>query len=191
MKRIILFFLVILVMTVQSAAFSESANMPEPAPPEEMTVTSAAIVDGALGLPYGAKGKQFVKKTIPSLSPPLTVTNIPESTVALAITMIDPDGGDWIHWLVANIPVDDTTCEIPENASIDWPEEILQGINDFKTVGYGGPTPPSGVHRYIFTIYALSETLDLKAGFKLSRMQKLLTGKILAEAMIVGTYSRK
>lgn len=190
MKRIILCVLVILVMMTGLAALSESAAATGPAPLAEMTVTSAAIIDGALGLPYGAKGEQFIEEFIPSLSPPLTVCDIPEGAIALAITMIDPDGGDWIHWLAANIPVEDATCEIPENASIDWPENIIQGVNDFGTLGYGGPTPPSGVHRYVFTVYALSEALDLKAGFTLSEMQALLTEKVLTEAVVTGTYSR-
>ncbi|NMD37562.1 MAG: YbhB/YbcL family Raf kinase inhibitor-like protein [Christensenellaceae bacterium] len=191
MKRIILFLLVIFIIMAQLTVFSESSTVPETETLTEMTVTSTGIIDGALDLPYGAKGEQFIKK-IPSLSPPLTVSNIPEGTVALALTMIDPDGGNWIHWIVANIPVEDTICEIPENASIDWPEEIIQGKNDFRTVGYGGPTPPSGVHRYVFTVYALSESLDLEAGFKLSAMKKLLSEEnILAEATVTGTYSKK
>lgn len=188
MKRIIPFLLVLSVLLSGLTAFSESAAEPTPLP--EMTVTSAAIVEGALGLPYGAKGEQFVKKNIPSLSPPLTISNIPENTAALAITVIDPDGGNWVHWLAANIPVDGSICEIPENASIDWPKEIIQGKNDFGTLGYGGPTPPSGVHRYVFTVYALSEPLKLKAGFKLPAMKKLLKDKVLAEATVIGTYAR-
>jgi Raf kinase inhibitor-like YbhB/YbcL family protein len=190
MKRIMLFLLVLFVMTAEVTVLSESATVPETELTSEMTVTSAAIVDGAMELAYGAKGKQFVKRSIPSLSLPLTVSNIPEGIAALAITMIDPDGGDWVHWLVVNIPVNDTACEIPENASIDWPEEIIQGINDFGTVGYGGPTPPSGVHHYVITVYALPEMLDLEVGFKLSEMQELLTEKALAEATVTGTYAR-
>ncbi len=185
MKRILLLALALTVL--MTTAFSEATA---PAPLPSMTVTSAAIVDGALGLPYGAKGIQFVKRNIPSLSFPLTISNIPEGTATLAITMIDPDGGDWVHWLVANIPVEGTLCQIPENASMDWPEDILQGKNDFGTIGYGGPTPPSGVHNYVITVYALSETLDLKAGFKLSQMEKLLADKVLAEATVTGTYAK-
>lgn len=189
MKRIVPLLLVLSVLMSGIAAFSESAAEPTPVP--GMIVTSTAIVDGALGLPYGAKGTQFVKRNIPSLSFPLTISNIPEGTSALAITIIDPDGGDWVHWLVANIPVEGTLCEIPENASMDWPEDILQGKNDFGTIGYGGPTPPSGVHNYVITVYALSETLNLKAGFKLSQMEKLLADKVLAEATVTGTYAKR
>ena len=188
MKRIIPLLLVLSILMSGLTALSESAA--EPAPLPGMTVTSAAITDGAMGLPYGAKGKQFIKKSIPSLSLPLTISDIPKGTAALAITMIDPDGGDWVHWLVANIPVDDTTCEIPENASIDWPEDIIQGKNDFGTVGYGGPTPTSGVHNYVITVYTLSEPLKLKTGFKLPQMQKQLKDKVLAEATVTGTYAR-
>lgn len=188
MKRVIPFLLVLSVL--MSGVTALSAAPAEPAPLPDMAVTSVAIVEGALGLPYGDKGEQFDEDYIPTLSPPLTIQNIPNGTAALAITMIDPDGGNWVHWLAVNIPVSDTTCEIPENASLDWPEDIIQGKNDFGTLGYGGPTPPSGVHRYVITVYALSEPLQLKAGFKLPAMKKALKNKVLAEATVIGTYAR-
>lgn len=189
MKRMLALVL-ILCLSLPFVSFASETPAPEVEQPLEMTVTSAGIVDGAMGLHYGAKGQQFVKKKIPSLSLPLLISNIPEDTVSLAIIMIDPDGGDWVHWLAANIPVDSTTCEIQENASIDWPKEIKQGKNDFGTIGYGGPTPPSGVHTYVITVYALSEELNLKSGYKLKAMQKAMDGKVLAEAVVTGTYAK-
>ncbi|HHW94099.1 MAG TPA: YbhB/YbcL family Raf kinase inhibitor-like protein [Clostridiaceae bacterium] len=176
--------------TVESTPEPTPEPTSESTPMPDMTIASAGIVSGAMKPEYGAKGKQFVKGKIPSLSLPLTVNHIPKGTEVLSITMIDPDGGDWVHWLAVNIPVDGETCEILENSSIDWPEEIIQGKNDFGTVGYGGPTPPSGTHTYIITVYALSETLDLKAGFKLAAMQKAMKGKVLAEAVVTGTYAK-
>lgn len=160
-----------------------------PTPMPDMTVESAGITDGAMALTYGAKGEQFVKGTIPSQSLPLTVRFVPEGTAVLALTMIDPDGGDWVHWLACNIPVTGTDAEIPENASIDWAEQIVQGKNSFGSNGYGGPTPPSGVHTYVITVYALSETLTLDEGFRLADLTAAMEGKVLAEAIVSGTYA--
>ena len=162
---------------------------PEPTAMPDMEVTSSGIVDGALGLAYGDKGEQFVNSWIPSLSLPLTVNYIPEGTKTLALTMIDPDGGNWVHWLACNIAVDGTSYELQENASIDMADSMVQGKNDFDPVGYGGPTPPSGVHTYVITVYALSDTLALDAGFRLAALQTAMEGLILAEAVVTGTYA--
>ncbi len=156
------------------------------APAAAMTVTSAGIRNGVLGDEYGRKGTQK-KKGIPTLSPPLTVQNLPQGTAALAVTVIDPDGGDWVHWLAANLPAVE---EIPQNASIDWVEQMVQGENDFGQKGYGGPTPPSGTHTYVITVYALSEPLALKAGFSEAKLNKALEGKVLGQATLTGDYSR-
>ena len=151
-----------------------------------MAVTSAGIQNGVLADEYGKRGVQK-RKGIPTLSVPLHITGIPSGTAALAVSMIDPDGGDWVHWLAANIPV---MADIPANASIDLAAQMVQGRNDFGFTGYGGPTPPSGTHGYVITVYALSEPLALKDGFKQKAFDKALDGKVLAQAQLTGDYSR-
>ena len=157
-----------------------------PAPAAAMTLNSAGIQNGVLGDEYGKKGSQK-NKGIPTLSPPLTVQNLPQGTAALAVTIVDPDGGDWVHWLAVNIP---PVGEIPQNASIDWAEQMVQGKNDFGQRGYGGPTPPSGTHTYVITVYALSEPLALKAGFRVWKLDEALEGKVLGQVTLTGDYSR-
>ena len=149
----------------ETSPATEPSTATEPATLPDMAVTSTGIMDDAINPEYGAKGTQFAKGNVPSLSLPLSVNYIPEGALTLAVTMVDPDGGDWVHWLAVNIPVNGAACDIQENASIGWPAEIVQGKNDFGLVGYGGPTPPSGVHTYVITVYALSESLDLNEGF--------------------------
>ncbi len=175
--------------SMSASSPSDETTSGQPAMPD-MEVTSEGIVDGFIGDAFGAKGEQFVSGKVPSRSFPLAVSHIPDGTAALALTVIDPDGGNWVHWLAVNIPVSGSACEIPENASLDWPEAIIQGRNDFKTPGYGGPTPPSGVHTYVVTVYALSGTLDLEQGFNLKGLTKAMQGKVLAEAVIMGKYAR-
>ena len=177
------------VRVYQGANTSENLPLAElslTAPAAAMTVSSAGIRNGVLGNEYGRKGTQK-NKGIPTLSPPLTVQNMPQGTAALAVTVIDPDGGDWVHWLATNLPA---VGEVPQNASIDWAEQMVQGKNDFGQRGYGGPTPPSGTHTYVITVYALSEPLALKAGFRVWKLDEALEGKVLGQASLTGDYSR-
>jgi len=121
------------------------------------------------------------------VSPPLTISDVPEGTVSLALVMDDPDapGGTFDHWLVWNIPAG--TTRIPEGAE----PEGVQGRTGFGRLGYGGPCPPSGTHRYRFKLYALDRTLDLPEGSGKSALESAMEGHVLAEALLEGRYSRR
>lgn len=150
----------------------------------DFSVASAGIVDGVMADAFGMRGTQL-NGYVPTRSLPLRIENAPDGASCLALSMIDPDGGDWVHWLAINIPVGD----LAENASIDLAGSFVQGLNDFQTVGYGGPTPPSGVHTYVITVYALSETVPLEEGFTLEDFTQAIDGKVLESAELTGTYS--
>ena len=128
----------------------------------------------------------------PNISPPLNWINIPEKTKSLALICDDPDApvGDWVHWVVYNIPP--TTTELKEEASSDkeLPHGTCEGINDFRKNNYGGPCPPSGIHRYFFTLYALDTLLQCKTGFTKNLLLEAMSGHILAEASLIGKYKR-
>jgi len=117
---------------------------------------------------------------------------VPQGTKTLALICDDPDApiGTWIHWVIYNIPGD--ICELPEN--IPPEQEIknggIQGMNDFRKIGYGGPCPPGGTHRYFFKIYALDTEVDLKPGATESQLLKAMEGHILAKGQLMGRYSR-
>ena len=159
---------------------------PQPTEAPPMRIHSAGIVEGVMGDAFGAKGTQK-DGGVPTRSLPVAVEHPPEGTAYLALTMIDPDGGDWVHWLAANIPAGD----IAENASVEWDGTVVQGRNDFQKNGYGGPTPPSGTHGYVVSVYALSEALELQPGFGLKDLLAAMEGKVLAEAEMSGDYSKK
>jgi Raf kinase inhibitor-like YbhB/YbcL family protein len=118
------------------------------------------------------------------INPPLVIENIPEGTKSLALIMDDPDapGRGWVHWVLYDIPV---TSEIKEN-SIPGKE----GMNDFGRKHYGGPCPPSGVHRYFFKIYALNKMLDLKGTVDKYSLENAIEPHILDEAELVGLYEK-
>ena len=126
------------------------------------------------------------------LSPPLDWNNPPEGTQSFVLIMDDPDapGGTWVHWVLYNIPAE--TRSLKENISTDaqLPDGSLHGTNSFGRLGYGGPCPPSGTHRYFFKIYALDTTLNLDEGSDKAQVLAAAEGHVLAEAELMGTYSR-
>jgi hypothetical protein len=126
-------------------------------------------------------------------SPPLKWTGVPEGTKSLALISDDPDApmGTWVHWVMWNVPP--SAGELSENVSPkpELPDGSRQGISDFRRPGYGGPCPPSGVHRYYFKIYALDTMLDLPSSTRKADLLKAMKGHILAEGQLMGKYSRR
>jgi len=123
-----------------------------------------------------------------NISPPLAISDIPEQARSLALIVSDPDvpPGDWVHWLVWNIPV--RTKEILEDS---LPEEAVVGTNDFKKTEYGGPYSPSETHRYIFKILALDKVLDLEPGASRGELEEAMEEHVLDSAELIGLYSKE
>ncbi len=124
------------------------------------------------------------------VSPPITFSGVPEGTGSLALICVDPDApsGKWVHWLIYNIPSD--LSELKENISKKGKLEsgMLQGTNDFGRIGYGGPCPPGGTHRYYFKLYALDTMLNLEAGITEKELLKAIFNHNIAEAHFMGKY---
>ena len=151
----------------------------------EMKLTSATFKEGQpIPRPYTCDGM--------NVSPPLEWTGLPSSAKTLAILCDDPDApsGNWVHWVLYNLPA--ANQGLIENVPIA--EQLkgggLQGTNDFRKIGYGGPCPPSGTHRYFFKLYALDGELPLKAGAAKSELLKAMEGHIVGQTRLMGTYSR-
>ena len=126
------------------------------------------------------------------ISPPLSWTSVPNGTKSLALICDDPDApmGTWVHWVLFNIPSD--MKELPEGVPLQKKLEngAIQGINDFHKIGYGGPCPPGGTHRYYFKLYALDTEMNLEAGITKAELLKAMEGHILAEGQLMGRYTR-
>jgi Raf kinase inhibitor-like YbhB/YbcL family protein len=122
------------------------------------------------------------------ISPALKVDGVPKAAKSLVLIVDDPDApaGTFTHWLVWNLKPDLT--EIVANS---LPFDAVQGVNDFGRSKYGGPCPPSGVHRYNFTLYALDATLELPAKSKRKAVDAAIKGHIIDEATLMGRYARK
>jgi len=118
------------------------------------------------------------------INPPLEVDNIPEGTKTLAIIVEDPDApkGIFDHWLVWNIP--------PESPIEENRIPGMSGKNRAGKIGYYGPCPPSGYHRYYFHVYALDNSLDLEAGIDKTTLKRAMELHVLAEGSLMGRYKK-
>ena len=118
----------------------------------------------------------------------------PEGTRSYALIVDDPDAPDpeapkmvYVHWVLYNIPAD--AGELAENiVPEDLPAGTLQGLNDWKRTGYGGPCPPIGRHRYFFKLYALDTVLDDMGEITKDQLLEAMKGHVLAETVLMGTY---
>jgi len=130
------------------------------------------------------------------VSPPLVLEQIPETAKSLVLIVDDPDAPDpkapkttWVHWVIYNLPPYTTGLPRAVGKS-ELPQGTLEGLNDWKRKGYGGPCPPIGRHRYFHKLYALDIILpDLGTPTK-AEVEKAMAGHIVATAELVGTYSR-
>lgn len=128
-----------------------------------------------------------------NISPPLAWHGAPGTTKSYALIVHDPDAprGDWVHWVIYHLPANQS--ELSENipAQETLPSGAMQGRNDFRNIGYGGPCPPSGTHHYHFRLYALDSMLPLHAGATRQELEKAMHGHIVAETLLIGTYQRR
>ena len=150
-----------------------------------MTLTSPAFVEGAaIPRKHTCDGAD--------VSPLLSWSGSPEGTVSFALICDDPDapGRTWVHWVCYDIPATVTGLPeaVPEHAHLGTGG--VQGMTDFGRIGYGGPCPPSGTHRYFFKLYALDASLGLSSGATKQDLVKAMQGHIRAEAGLMGTYRR-
>ncbi|MDE2060300.1 MAG: YbhB/YbcL family Raf kinase inhibitor-like protein [candidate division NC10 bacterium] len=127
------------------------------------------------------------------ISPPLSWSDPPTGTTSFALISDDPDApmGTWVHWVIWNIPASVRAVKenFPKTASL--PNGTTQGTTDFRRVGYGGPCPPSGTHRYFFKLYALDTTLNLPSSTTKKDLEKAIHSHILAQTELMGTYRRR
>lgn len=126
------------------------------------------------------------------VSPQLDWKDAPAGTTCFALIVRDPDApaGDWVHWVLYNIPAE--VNKLPDSLPAEkvLKDGTLQGRNGWHQIRYGGPCPPGGTHRYIFALYALDSKLKLEAGAEQRELLHAMQGHVLAETKLLGTYSR-
>jgi len=151
----------------------------------DLKLTSTAFSEGGI-IPkqYTCDGRD--------VSPPLSWSGVPATARTVVLICDDPDApaGTWVHWVLFNLPA--STTDLPEHvpALKTLPNGARQGTNDFRRIGYGGPCPPGGTHRYYFKLYALDLVLPLDAGSSKAQVLKAMEGHVLAEGQLMGRYKR-
>jgi Raf kinase inhibitor-like YbhB/YbcL family protein len=127
------------------------------------------------------------------VSPPLHWSDPPQGAQSLALIADDPDApvGTWVHWVFYNLPAE--TRGLPEAVppDADLPDGSRHGRNSWRRLGYGGPCPPGGTHRYFFKLYALDTVLDLAPGASKKQLLQAMKGHVLAQAELMGVYARR
>lgn len=145
----------------------------------EMQVVSPVFKEGGDIPPqYTCKGQ--------NLSPPLNFVSVPDDAKSLALIMHDPDAqsGDFVHWLMWDIPAGTGTMQ-----ANSVPVGAVQGVNSSNQNKYTGPCPPSGTHRYMFELYALDNSLGLPADTGRDSLLKAMEGHVVEKFTLTGKFS--
>jgi Raf kinase inhibitor-like YbhB/YbcL family protein len=149
------------------------------AAPSSLSVSSSAFsANGEIPSEHTCDGAQ--------ISPPLSWSKPPSGTKSVAILVTDPDAprGTFTHWIVTGLPAHTTSLA----AGDKLPTGAVAGKNDFGALGWGGPCPPRGRHRYVFHVYALD--IPLSRPLAPAAFKSAIAGHVLAEGELVGTYQR-
>ena len=180
----------------------DTAKTDQPAA-ESIAGTSAKIEITSTAFAHGQPIPKKYTADGGDLSPPLAWSGLPAGTKELALICDDPDAPDpdnprpdpWVHWVIYKIPA--TAQRLSEGIAREpdpkHPAGIVQGNNSWpagENVGYRGPSPPKGTHRYFFKIYALDSELALEPGLDKQSLLEVIEGHILAEGQLIGTYER-
>lgn len=175
-----------LILSVSFSALS-APNLAAETTPAKIVVSSASFTKGStIPKKHTADGKD--------ISPSISWDGIPEGSKSIAMTCEDPDApsGTWFHWIIYNIAP--TTKSLKENIAKKpaLAKGMKQGSNDFRKVGYNGPSPPRGkAHHYNFKVFALNEKLALKEGCNKREFYKAIKGKVLGRGQITALYQRR
>jgi len=151
---------------------------------DRFEVVVAGLSGGSVPARYTCDGED--------VSPRVEWRGLPAGARSLALICYDPDAprGTFVHWVLYNVPP--SLPGLPENLPKTGVVEGvgLQGVNDFGRVGYGGPCPPSGTHRYVFLVLALDSELGLREGASAFDVLREALPHVIGYGEVVLRYSR-
>jgi Raf kinase inhibitor-like YbhB/YbcL family protein len=177
---------VFLVMIVTGCSEAGGGASGEGGSSMSFQITSSAFQEGErIPSKYTCDGED--------ISPPLEWVNAPENTESLALIVDDPDAPvrTWDHWVLYNLPAASNSLRENVPGDPELQDGSRQGLNSWGRLGYGGPCPPSGTHRYFFRLYALDTVVELPSGVTTKQLSEAMDGHILEKAELMVLYSRR
>jgi Raf kinase inhibitor-like YbhB/YbcL family protein len=182
----VLFLLALAGISLTSGCVAERTENVTPDGEAHLTVTSDSFREGGtIPASCGCSGQENC--------PALEWSGVPERAASLAIVMEDLDF-PWLrltHWIIYNIPPSSSGIASHPSPLPALPDGSIQGLNDFRMIGYRGPCPPRGnAHRYQFTVFALDRVLDSTVPVDRARFNTAIQGAIIGKGTITGFYSR-
>ena len=177
-------WLALTALAVAAAAAACAGTKPGGSPTEVIatfSLTSPAFAEGgSIPRQHTCDGQDA--------SPPLSWSDAPAEATSLALVVDDPDAGGFVHWVAFKMAAS-ASGSLPAGYSAS-PDAAPQGRNGFGRIGYGGPCPPSGSHRYVFRLLALDAMLPLAGAPSERQVLAAADSHVLAEARLSGTYRR-
>ncbi len=193
MKRVFFILAMLLLGATAACARSPRTDAPVPSPSSlasevtmAFTLSSPAFVAGTqIPVRYTCDGNDE--------SPPLSWRDAPAGVQSFALIMDDPDApmGTWVHWVIFNIPASSIGLPAGVPPQPRLKDGSIQGVNSWRRIGYGGPCPPRGQHRYFFKLYALDTRLSLGSSATKTDLLQAMQGHILAQTELMGVYRRR
>lgn len=173
----------VLAVVLVACGDDDDRATPEPVGTGPAIFTSGAFSSGgAIPIDFTCDGD--------NVAPPLNWRRVPVGTQSLALTMDDQDANGYVHWVMYNIPPESMGLGADTSPDEELDDGSLQGVNGRGEIGYTGPCPPGGEHRYRFRFYALDAAIDLEAGATLAEVEAAIADHVLALSELIGTYSR-
>ena len=151
-----------------------------------MRLLSSAIHDGdSIPQRFTCEGE--------NISPEFHWEDAPKESKSFVLILHDPDAprkDGFTHWLLYDIPPNVTRIpeNLPKQASVA--NSGVQGKNDSGKLGYTGPCPPSGRHRYFARLYALRKELNLPPGATANDVKQALEGKVIEQTEWMATFAK-
>ncbi|HEX7298139.1 MAG TPA: YbhB/YbcL family Raf kinase inhibitor-like protein [Solirubrobacteraceae bacterium] len=157
----------------------EKLAAPPPAAPRQLTVTSPD---------FGANGSIPQRFTCDGddARPALRFAGVPDGAAELALLVVDPDAGGFVHWTAFGLSPSTRAL-----AQSGLPAGAREGENSDGGRGWTSPCPPSGTHRYEFRLYWLKRASGLQAGAKPEAVAAAVRERAGGSGVLVGRYQRR
>ena len=170
---------VALLVCLAGCGGGDKLESPPPSAPRQLTVTSPDFpANGAIPTRFSCDGDKA--------RPALRFAGVPAGAAELALVVVDPDAGGFVHWTAYALPPGTRSL-----GATGLPAGAREGENSTGSTGWTPPCPPSGTHRYEFRLYWLRSASGLDAGAKPDKVADAVRARAGGSGLLVGRYTRR